>query len=205
MAAVLTGRSILKFLHVHGGETTLANLASKLNADPAGVDRLIQSLSAAKLVCRTADLLGLSEVGQTWCVKEFKPSSDETTSPPGPVASTSENVHVRPEWLDTASGRERPQMQRKLNRMHGVQVVHTTRRSEASATSAAAAAMSKSSPMGNQDRGPEPPTALVVETAEKAATPIVASTESPRTKPLAPRVVVDREGFVTHIKGRKIF
>ncbi len=219
MAPVLTGRSALKFLYLQGGETSLATLASTFDVDPAAIERLVRSLLAARLVCRTTDHLALSEAGKSWCLVEFKPS-DDTMTQPAAVAPPAAGEG----WLRSESrvSSEKPTMQRKANRMHGVQVVHVTRRSEPSPSAAAAAPVPvKNSPTVRQDPAPEPRPQLelepqpelelepakvaVDEPAEKAAAPAALPSGSSPAASAPPRVVVDRDGFVTQIKGRRIY
>ena len=183
MAAVLTGRSALKFLHSHGKETTLASLASTFDVDPATVERLVRSLLAAGLICRDSDQIALSQAGLVWCMDAFKPALDAETKPRDEAVPAAGEGWQRSE-APTKS--EKPPMARNANRMHGVQVLHVARRRDASAPPANTAPVSpKEPPPARQE--PEP-----------AAVP------APET-PTASPVVVDQDGFVTEIKGRKIY
>lgn len=202
MTLALTGRSVLKFLHAHGGETSLATLASTLSADPAGIERLILSLLAANLVYRTTDLLGLSEAGKAWCEEEFKPNADGLPTLAGITPEESMEAPVRSEWPSGGQSL----MPRKTNRMQGVQVVRVARRREQVVScSPPPAIASESSPASGQDSEWTPPAAVVGETADPVPVPVVPPSESRPTESVAPRIVVDKAGFVTHIKGRRIY
>ena len=203
MATILTGRSVLKFLHLHGGESTVATVASTLDVDSAAIERLVRSLLAARLVDRTADHLTLSDAGKNWCTEEFKQTVDTIAKPVVVAASASgggRNI------FEAHVSSEKSPMPRNANRMHGVQVLHVTRRREpmASATPAAPVSSKSLAPV-RQDPEAEPAKVVVHEMAEKECAPIVLHSESPPVTATPPRVVVDRDGFVTQINGRRIF
>ncbi len=198
MAPVLTGRSVLKFLHLRGGETTLAALASTFDVDAAAIERQVRSLLAARLVCHTTDHLTLSEAGKSWCMEAFKPDVGSTMTKSADVPSASGEDWQR---LEARVSSEKPQMTRNTNRMHGVQVVHVTRRREASASAAPTA---RQDPEPEPEPEPEPAKVVVSETAEKAPPAVPESSSHPAAS-IPPRVVVDRDGFVTQINGRRIY
>jgi hypothetical protein len=140
MTPVLTGRSILKFLHTNGGESSVTALASTLDSDPVAVDRLVQSLLAAKLVSRSDDQLVLSVTGSNWCKAEFKapsseakPAAPEVSVPPASIASAMP-VKLREELSKPVREVLPASRSGKSNRMHGVQVVHAKRRRDAPAS-----------------------------------------------------------------------
>ena len=87
----LTGRSILKFLYMNDGQSPQEGLTAALSADAQVVDRLVQSLSAARLLERRNGCLVLSEAGRRWCGSELKtapvmppPSASAPPSVPAP-------------------------------------------------------------------------------------------------------------------------
>jgi hypothetical protein len=203
MAPLLTGRSVLKFLHIHGGESTIATVASTFDVDSTAIERLVRSLLAARLVGRSADHLTLSEAGKSWCREEFKPAIDTIAEPV--VAAASSSAGGR-HTLEAHLSSEKSPMPRNANRMHGVQVLHVTRRRESMASAAPATPLSsRNLPPARQDPEAEPAAVVVREKAEKATAPVVPRTESHPDTALPPRVVVDRDGFVTQINGRRIF
>lgn len=205
MTAGLTGRSVLKYLHMHGGETQLATLASTLGADPAGIERLILSLSAAKLVCRTTDLLALSEAGRVWCSEEFKSNAGGSPTPAviTPPASMDAPMSMDAPIRSGRSASGQSLISHKTNRMQGVQVVRMTRRREQLAKPTAIA--SESAPARDQESEGISPIAVAGETADPVSEPAAPRPEPCDTESTASGVVVDKAGFVTHIKGRKIF
>ncbi len=211
MAPVLTGRLILESLYSNGEQTTLAALATTLVADPAAVERLILSLSAAKLIRRTDDQLALTDAGRTWCASEFRVGRS-TAAPPAeeaPTASTEAFERSAPMSLS----RNMPLMAGKTNRMQGVQVVqvvHRKRRKDPLAGSmmpveSVAEPSPAIEPKPELEPEPEPKAALPGEPATDAPPAVPLTPEGLSEKPVRRKVAVDREGFVTHINGRKIF
>lgn len=98
-------------------------------------------------------------------------------------------------------------MPRKTNRMQGVQVVHVARRREQLVSaSPAPAIVGKSLPTNGHDHDEMvAPMAVVSEPADPVPATSVPTSESCPAEPVSPSVVVDKAGFVTHIKGRRIF
>ena len=124
MATVLTGRLVLKFLHMHGGKSTITELGSKLDPNTDTIEPMIRSLAAAKLVCRGAgDHLELSDAGKVWCGKEFKTDIGGVTTPADVKSSASSEGSNTIKQTDSGPiNIEKAQVQRKINRVNGVQV-----------------------------------------------------------------------------------
>jgi hypothetical protein len=202
MAVALTGRSILKSLHEHGGTTTFTRLTSLLNADPTAVERLLQSLLAAKLVYRTSDELSLSATGRSWCAAEFKPDGPRTEAAALTPAFSADKPGEGNQLPAISMPKSRPTPPpRKSDRMLGVQVVRVARRIEHHACAAPVSVVGKASPIEPREPEPTPPVVAVGE----IAAPTTPSEDQRRTKSASKRIVVDKSGFVTHINGRKIY
>lgn len=202
MAVALTGRSILKSLHEYGGTTTFTRLTSLLNADPAAVERLLQSLLVAKLVYRTSDELSLSATGRSWCAAEFKPDGPRAEAAALTPAFSADKPGKANQLPAISTSKSRPTpAPRKSDRMLGVQVVRVARRIEQHACAAPVSVVGKSSPIEPREPEPTPPLVAVGE----IAAPTTPSEDQRRTKSAPKRIVVDKSGFVTHINGRKIY
>ncbi len=197
MTLALTGRSILKSLQEHGGTTTFTKLTSSLNADAEAVERLLLSLLAAKLVCRTSDDLSLSASGRSWCAAEFKPRDrgNEASAP----SFSADKPDKQPPAISMTRSSPKP-APRKSDRMHGVQVVRAAGRIGQLTCAAPVPVVSKSPSVEPREREPTSPAVTAGETA--ATTP---SEDQRRNESPSKQVVVDRRGFVTHINGRKIY
>lgn len=200
MTLGLTGRSILKSLHEHGGTTTLTKLASSLNADAVAVERLLKSLLAAKLVCRTSDDVSLSASGRGWCAAEFKPKGDGMEAVASAPSSSPDEPGKQPPAISMTRNSPRA-APRKPDRMHGVQVVRVAGRTEQRASAPPAPVVSKPAVVEPRESEPTPP--LV--TAGESAAPATPRADQRSNKSSSKGVVVDRHGFVTHINGQKIY
>ncbi|HXP98371.1 MAG TPA: hypothetical protein VN809_16780 [Telmatospirillum sp.] len=201
MTPVLTGRLILESLYTNAEQTTLAALASTLTADPAAVERLIQSLSAAKLVSRTNDCLTLSDAGRSWCAAELKPKADGAKALRAPADQTPADGGERSE-SPSRSLKVGTLSTGKTNRTQGVDVVHLKRRK---AQLPGSVAIQKTSPEPDQSSKPSQRPRL--KSAPAVETPLGGDAQDATLhsdKSDRP-VAVNHDGFVTHINGRKIF
>ncbi|MDR3439789.1 hypothetical protein [Telmatospirillum sp.] len=230
MTSVLTGRLILESLYTNGEQTTVAALATALNVEPAALEKLLQSLSAAKLVIRTDDSLALTDGGRSWCASKIKQSPSGEAAPLDSARPALAIDQGRPDPIPMSLSRATMPTVLKSSRIQGVDVVHLKRRKvrsavldkpaepTASSVFSSAPVASSAAPVAPAPVAPAPVVAAAAATpapttqtrrkrepAKEAKAPASETVTLQPGKAESPRVVVNSDGFVTHINGTRIY
>jgi DNA-binding MarR family transcriptional regulator len=222
MTVVVTGRSVLSVLYAEDGETTLDALPTKLGAEESAVLRVIQSLAAARLVSEeTTDgvrrRIVLTDAGRRWCNAELAHKVEVT---PERTAALPLSVRPSPAGPDLRAAADSDlRLKAPLrhgDRMRGVHVVRVKTRQRLNPLDASMDASLEEAdrPAEKEEAASRPPATSAPSFAPvpmdeappigKMAEKAPGRAESNGAPKPGARYTVDRDGFVTHIDGKRI-
>lgn len=189
MTLVVTGRSVLGALYANGGEATLDALPAQLGADEGTILRMIQSLSAARLISApgpTPQRITLTEAGRKWCASELTPAA-ERQEKPAPAAQPVQAPARLPLMSEGRSTEIRPRPQeRHYDRMRGVDVVRVKPRNPPKQLRMEIAAVVAEESLQRHQEAPTPPQNVPAQNApaRKAPPPAPVAEAKPAAAPV---------------------